>query len=637
MNDFSITDSPGAADPAPTSEPALDQQLRRHLDVQASMVPVGDTPVETVIRRGVERRNRRRATGGVLGVAAMAVTAIVGVQVLSQPTPRRITTAAPAIDTSSTLDTNATLDTTPRVDETTPEISQGVSTAKASNLVWNHVVPNSAEALGFTYSFPFASAATPGPYYSFSTQPGVQSDVAYIPTMYRSQDGIAWQVVSDTPAASSSRTFDSYDGHLYSFGTSAASGALADQPAGLDIESSDDQGLTWTNTTLPVDLQALAALPGVQRVSGGYLSIASGSGGVLVAAKPNLEFDLHLLRPDQESSGATYMPDGVQITSDALYAWSELGVDQQAVDAYFAPPHLFFSPDGSSFTETLFPPIPSGLRAVSATVFALSDGFALSTEENVPGQDVFVSELSISTDGTTWHPATSPFEYVRKISELDDGTLVAFASSGPDGIATSTDRGITWTTTETQSFLATGDGASASIYSEDGVVGPSGITVVASINLDPFIAGGPVSLTQDGITMSLISNDGEFLFTDAATDAELGRMDNASNVNTRVNDQTGSIDLLAIDGTVRTTLTSDQQNQLWNESSIRFPARLVLLHSADGVQWTRDDIDEIAGFTAVFSSLLATPSGVLLTVTDPATRNADGSPRTVVLVGTPGS
>ena len=91
------------------------------------------------------------------------------------------------------------------------------------------------------------------------------------------------------------------------------------------------------------------------------------------------------------------------------------------------------------------------------------------------------------------------------------------------------------------------------------------------------------------------------------------------------------------DGTEIARLTADDQAKLseamWG-GGVTQP--FVVLHSVDGVSWSRESLDDLSGVDgSVPSQAFSIDGRVILTVLDGVTRNDDGSAQTVVVVGTP--
>jgi hypothetical protein len=67
-------------------------------------------------------------------------------------------------------------------------------------------------------------------------------------------------------------------------------------------------------------------------------------------------------------------------------------------------------------------------------------------------------------------------------------------------------------------------------------------------------------------------------------------------------------------------------------------SRTLILHTTDGINWSRDELKSVAGADGYSPSRVqVTQNNVLVTLIDPASRDAAGVAKTVVLVGTPKS
>jgi hypothetical protein len=339
------------------------------------------------------------------------------------------------------------------------------------------------------------------------------------------------------------------------------------------------------------------------------------------------------------------------------YTWRELGVDQAAVDAYFAPPRLFVSSDGVGFRELPHPATTStGTRATSNQVFALGGGFAMLTTETAYDGASQRQRLFVSADGLAWTerlmPWDSAWSYVSDVGRTSDGSLVVVATvptmtgSSPR-VATSTDDGATWRNVALAGLLNDADGASATLQTYDVDIGALGVTVVGSIAIDPFVENGPVSVTIGDVVVSMLDQMGTIEFTDVSSGELLGRLGadqgydvdgtpiESDSVNATRDPMTGSPILLAADGSERLRPTNDELEPMYRAANER-SNRLVVLHSEDGVSWSRDDIDAIAGLSAsMYGGFVTMPSQLLVTVTSTETLNTMAKPTTYVLVATP--
>jgi len=692
------------------ADDGLQTRLERHLGDQATIVPIADTPIEAVVRRGQQRRQRRSTRLGVLATLSIVAASIAGIQLLSRDTsPHRLVhgsgggSDAPSSAPGDTMLPSA--DAVPRI------------TPVPSNLTWTVVTPDETEALGYA-ELPLAPASS-GPFLAYATEPGTRDGSAR--TLYRSEDGISWTPVDGARLSGLGQAAAAVDAdHLYTIATAPASSSAGDSSVPWDVvlSSSSDGGVTWSDVPLPADLRGLASSSGVASVGWRTFAIAANTGGVVVAAKPQVEFDLGALTessaiqltkdgaiatPYSCASDANTLPttaiiagdtpmiatpviptDNTQVVIDAtapaeptastlrddptnttacseaasqpatLHTWSSLGVDPAAVDAYFAAPRLFVGHDAADLVEVANPAQPaSGLHVVNTQLFAMDSSFAMVTTES-DDASANLQRLFLSPDGRTWTqrdlPWSSPSAYVMQVGRTRDGALVVLANTGSGKVswgevAVSTDDGVTWSVTRLDGLLTDADGPSAQLSVNNATIGPSGVTIVGSITTDPFVEQGPATITVDGVDVSQIDQNGTLVFTDATTGEELGRLGQewstfgpstttpaASNVK---RDARGQVILHNPDGSVRLTLDENIWQQLYEQRSGE-PPRLIVLHSDDGVAWSRDDLAALAGFSPSWAdSLLVANSRVLVTVSNRDQPNSTGKPTTVVLVGTP--
>jgi hypothetical protein len=335
----------------------------------------------------------------------------------------------------------------------------------------------------------------------------------------------------------------------------------------------------------------------------------------------------------------------------SVVPWSELGIDPLAVDAMFTP-RVFVSTDGDNFEEGVFPAPPDGYQPGSMPqLFATDNGFVGVTQfYDALGQQS-ASKLYSSTDGLNWTETDTPLGQINSLQALSDGTLVAFGQdyspypSSATWVATSAD-GVEWTKRSMSGLLEPGDGVTAMLNTWQMASGPSGITVVGNIDVDMAAEAGGFSIEKDGVRLTLAeSRYGTMVATDIASGDELGRLDGRTppDPDARLGyGSTPGLRLLNDDGTVRVAFSDQDMQELYKNT---YDPKLVILHSTDGVNWSREDIEPLTGFNSYGGGRIqVTDSNVLVSVVKSIPFNADGTssdptaiPRTVVLVGTPKS
>jgi hypothetical protein len=465
------------------AEQAIADQLQR----QARTLDVGDTAVANVVRRGRQRAERRKVAVGVAAVVALSGTAIGAIQLLSRPVAHRV---VPSTDPGGGQGTTPT-GTVPGAsanEQLTPV------TPVDSNLVWNAVEPGSTEALGSDMWRPYPTTLGDNPpYLAWSTSPGKASNEAntpYTPTLYRSDDGIHWQVAgsaSFTQPEVSMRGTESRNGRMFAFGTAAATAPIAKGGGGdVVVDVSDDQGASWRPITLPIDLRGLASSAGVQAV-GFQGGMVAGNAGVVAVGLPNIVFkpsvygstgtlivqrdgakrvayptcyDANVTPttivfvggysnpPAATAPVETVQPEGTTTTmsvpgntvpacptdttsqQSALTPWSDLGVDPSAVAAMFTP-RAFVSTDGEHFVEGSFPSLPDGYQLGKIAVAATDAGFVATAQLYSP-MGPQLSKMYSSTDGLAWTESEMPTGQYDFINVLPNGTIIAFGLAMPN-------------------------------------------------------------------------------------------------------------------------------------------------------------------------------------------------------------
>lgn len=698
----------------------FEQDLADRLHRQAKAVDIGDTPMATVVRRGRHRSDRRKVAIGVAVVATLSGTAIGTIQLLSDP-PRGVRFLASPDSGPSDETPNGTIVTSVPGDGLTPV------TRVESNLVWNVVEPGSTEALGGTnFGANLTNYQQKPPYLAWSTSPGRSTDPnqSYVPQLWRSDDGIRWQLAGDatfTQPEVQAYGLGSRNGRLFAYGTAAATAPIPNGGGGdVVVDVSDDQGASWRHIPLPIDLRGLSKMDGVQSVGfNGNLTV--GARAIVAIAAPYPNFSQSVVQrfpegfsisregitsmnfPSCSRDGAitpttvvvggvpptvppigtapagtspldstvvatsttltgpagTVAADGTGCTVDttpqtgSFVPWSEVGVDPRAVDAMFTP-RVFVSTDGENFEEGTFPPPPDGYQPGSVPqLFATDNGFVgLAQFYDGLGQRS-VTELYSSTDGLTWSATETPLGQVNSLQALPDGTLLAFGqdpSPYPNitaWVATSGD-GVEWTKRSMSSLLEPADGTTAMLNIWQLASGPGGITVVGNIDVDIAAEAGGFSVDKDGVRLTLTeSRYASMVATDIASGDELGRLDGRTQPATGAPlgyDSNGGMRLLNEDGTVRVSFSPEDMQGLYT-NQYSSSSKLVILHSADGVAWSRDDVKPLTGFDSFGGGRIqVTDSNVLVSVVEPIPFNTDGTstqpgaiPKTVVLVGTPKS
>ncbi|MCE9623698.1 MAG: glycoside hydrolase [Actinomycetia bacterium] len=644
----------------PDKNEAAVSDIVRHV---VDLLEVPTSGLTAVSEHGTARRRRARAAVASACAVVLVGAGVLAVQQLSSTNDRA---TSPGVAPDLAPDSTTTGSGLPVQD------AAGVPVTRVdSAFVWNTVLPGSAEAIG---SLLFGIGATEGaPYLAWSTAPGFNASYDYVPTLYRSDDGIHWTAAGDstfTEPDVTRRGLAVQGDTMFAFGTAAATAAIPKGGAGdAVVDISTDQGATWQPQVLPIDLRGLAATDGVQGV-GLNGAMAAADGVVVVVAQPSVVWEAQnqgymiitsqgayrITYPtcdnavgcvattvsyngataDTASAGAT--DDTLPIISD-LIPLSELGIDPETVEAARTP-RVFVSVDGVTFTEATLPPLPDDVMA--------GDGFAI---QATAANGMFYLTIPVSTfdpasasamygnsqlvyrsaDGMTWEQVGDVNSFASGqsfLGVLPNGTMVAqsYTSTGSSVIATSAD-GVTWVVHDLTPLIEPSDGEIVAINLWSVMVGAQGITASGAVYNDPIAEAGGRSIERDSVRLEVQSST---FSQPRAYDSESG--DEFAQSSLRyMND--GGLDVMADDGSVLASFTPNELQQLQNSQEGQLFTK-VLLHSDDGVNWSRENLAELAGSNdANLGFFQQLDDKVLINLIDPSQRTDDLA-LTMVLVGT---
>ncbi|CAB4547792.1 MAG: hypothetical protein F2534_04295 [Actinobacteria bacterium] len=647
---------------------SLEHHLADRLADRAGHVELGTPMLDVVVGRGRQRQRRRRAAVGIAAVVGIAGGSVAAVAVLSRPAdPDRIT-AAP---TDETTPGTAGASTVPG--PTTPTATESVPTEFApSPFTWNRVDPDSTEAVSFYNGAPDDMVAGSGPFVVWSTAPAVSDD--YSGVLWRSDDGLTWEQVAAPPALVG-RTVAQYNGRFLTYGTAPAT--AAGRRSDLAIGTSDDAGRTWATTVLPLDTSELLAEQGVTSVGVNATSIAATTTGVLVTAQVNANVDLTSKLPaevrdlgwDLTESGVR-VPTGegcdsvtpttisfggptttVAVAPDLLtcasriYTWAELGISEAAAASMMHPEaRMLFSTDGVTFTEIEPIGIDAGVTDVRLTL--LGDAFVASANRlSADGSNT--TNLYSSTDGRQWTSLGSPpVTWVEGFGSSGDRLVVTgYDIEADTQVIAVRDPSGTWTTTSINSFVLPTDGVQASMGGGSFAVGPNGISMVGALFVDPVAEVGGVMLSIDGLTIEIDDTSYTHRVIDDATGEVLATVtwETSSNpelVTVSYTDMGPRMEVRREPGgdVVADYTYEDLSNAVADATVNVVPTgpELFLLHSADGITWSRESLDEIAGATVTGTGgIRITDTQVIVAALLAGERNPNGTPKQTLLIATP--
>ena len=658
-----------------------------HTGTDAMNVPT--TGLAAVRRRGATRRRQRRA-----GLAATCAVALAGggaltVQQLSA-TPERSTRPAEMPPTDNEATTTPSVGTISSATPTPGATGQPVNRVEPG-FVWNVVVPGSTEAVS---SLMWGIATTKqAPYLAWSTAPGPAVDGTFEPRLYQSDDGIHWVPATTVGTFNepqvSRRGLAAQDGAIFAFGTAAATAAIPQGGAGdVVVDVSTDGGTSWQHQVLPIDLRGLAAMDGVGGVGLGG-GIAAANGVVVAVAQPSVwwtpaNVDNLVIAadgayritsgpdcggPDCGSTVTTVSSNGTTPATVAgstpadtavngtepadtaptaiddtipeisgLIPFADVGIDPESVVAARTP-RAFVSTDGVNFTEATFPALPDDIIANGADMKVFAAGGAFYTTVSATTFDPSVSDPSSSNgygftqlayrsvDGLTWQQLGDGSGLQDLLGVLSDGTLVgrSYAADGRTLITTSAD-GAEWQAYDLSPLLDPTDGRIAFVEGWVTTVDEEGITIVGGVSNDPIAEAGGRTLEHDGVRLEVRSSrDGRIYAFDTATGEAIAQESFRW-------DETGGFSV-PLPGGELVAFAALELQALQNSQDVQLFTR-VLLHSDDGVNWSRENLDALTGSTSAGPGFIQQIDGkVLITLVD-AEQRSDTMATTLILVGT---
>lgn len=637
---------------------------------RADTVDLGRPSVDVVVRRGRQRQRRRQATLGAAAVVTVAAGSVLAIGALSRPTSTDTITGGPTatdVDGTPTSTVGSTTAVPPA-----PTVADPVVPAElaASPFVWNRVDPDAAEAVAMMWGGGDEPLAGDGPFVAWSTAPG-RTD-SYSPHLWRSDDGVSWEQVA-LGSDLSSRNVGERDGVFFSYGTAPAT-AGSGRRSDLALATSADGGRTWRTETVPLDTSDLAAEDGVTSVGVVATSMAVSAAGVLVSAQVTPVIDIASLLPDDvisrywevRSEGVVVVDDACAATPTTIsfggdapastvgdattvpaadagpgcdgttYSWADLGVSARAAEAMMHPEARFFlATDGSTFEPI---PVPDDLGGFwsGARLTSLGDGFAA-----LVGSDDGTSRLWSSADGRTWTDrGAAPVSYVESLAE-SDGRLIA--TGWANGFARPTvavfdDAG--WHETDLRTLVRPDDGRLVQINASHVTAGPNGVSAIGWLYVDPVAEVGGVTFDLDGgLRVHVDDTSGTHRVFDAGgaelATVSLGVSSDPARA-TAIADESLFEVRTEPGGPVVATYSFDDVYTAASSGVAPPEISILFLHSTDGVTWSRESLDDLAGAKVSSSGGIRVSGNQVLVAANLADEpNPDGSPKQVVLIATP--
>ncbi len=357
--------------------------------------------------------------------------------------------------------------------------------------------------------------------------------------------------------------------------------------------------------------------------------------------------DSVLVSPDSVPINASTVPAGVETTMQPVAAgtltWAELGISQKAAAYIRGVTQLFFSADGATFNAVAQPTaLGDGSQNVQLT--DVDDGFVASVVTYDDATNQGTGTLFHTVDGSSWaEMGPSPLTYAETFDSFE-GRLVmsgqvqvgAFQQASMVAIRNSDG---SWTNALLDDLSSPSDGVKTSFGNTSVAVGPMGITVVATQFVDAVAQAGGAEISRNGITMRAEDGNGEFSFIDESTSTTLastsGRIPSTELVSLDPN--TGNYDVrLEAGGDVIATFTSNEMfTRMEQIATAGPPPTTSVFHTTDGAAWSRESLTELAGQQLGSAGVRLTDTQVLVAATLRDQTAADGTPKQIILIGTP--
>jgi hypothetical protein len=194
-----------------------------------------------------------------------------------------------------------------------------------------------------------------------------------------------------------------------------------------------------------------------------------------------------------------------------------------------------------------------------------------------------------------------------------------------------------WTSVDLDDLRLPADGVKTSLYTGSLAASPTGISMIATIIVDPIAEVGGVDVTRNGITMHAPDWQGNFTFLDSSG-TEIGKVvDGQPSGLVEPNPEAGGYVVRDDAGTEIATFDYDDLSQAAEESGV-VVQRSFVIHSTDGVSWSREALTDLAGEpVSGTGGVRLTDTQVIVAVNVTGQQNPDGTPKQVLLVATPRS
>jgi hypothetical protein len=324
-------------------------------------------------------------------------------------------------------------------------------------------------------------------------------------------------------------------------------------------------------------------------------------------------------------------------------SWAQLGISPIAGAALWNPNlRMFLSPDASTFHEVTVPIVPEGFAISEMRIASVGGRFTVWTSAYGRTDGAPNSRLSETVDGITWTDAgPTPIPQPQSLDAAGDQlVMTGYEPTSNNTVVAIRNGAGDWRTVRLNDLTLPSDGKKVFFSAGSAAVGSTGITVIASMFVDPIAEAGGVEVTHDGVTLRAEDTSGTLTFLDASTGAEISRItgyDPSTSSLVQMSPTTGSYSVRrTVDGPTVATFTQEELGVAYNAANQPYTAPLYVLHSVDGVNWSREKLADIAGVPIGGSGgVRLTSSQVIVAANRSDQLNAAGAPKQLLLIGTP--
>lgn len=269
---------------------SLEDELRQHFTSEPGSMPTGLGP-EAIMRIGEEHRKSSRIRSGAAGFVVVSAAVLAVLLIPNTGAERTTDPSEIQAGPNTTLAPSGPVGSDP-----VNRIPIGTQTVDAAGLTWTISEP--------TLAWSRRIYADNTGFYALSTAPGTTWEDATeangyrIPeAIYYSPDGVSW-TVRELPEDQYVADFGASDGILYLLGTSPAT-SDPDGPVDVWLDRSSDLGQTWSRQTMPLSGHNPPKGLGDYVWSDTGTSLAAKGSTVIASVSTNYWIDVYRLAPQE--------------------------------------------------------------------------------------------------------------------------------------------------------------------------------------------------------------------------------------------------------------------------------------------------------------------------------------------------